>query len=285
MAKTYLGWLLSFIREKRGANACCQPATIAILFVHFAHNAWMPFSTNMIMTTLARMLTRRKSLFLLLLILLMLRPEAITATAPSSTISDGGGDEPPPAPSELTSSAAFLPRRRELQQQQTCILRKCNVNSRKCQRRCNSLTHRNKRIQARKRQNCNANCKLGRFHCIDQCAMNSSEERFCRYKCVRKKRPCLNRCDNSGGFTYQRNQCKIRCHQRWNGQIYQTCLPACDVAASDLPLEPATFPPLVMIGDGLRGLDLCQGDCDSDDDCLGSLLCFQRCDSTPVPGK
>ena len=31
-------------------------------------------------------------------------------------------------------------------------------------------------------------------------------------------------------------------------------------------------------------MDECEGDCDSDSDCAGDLLCFQRSDSTKVPG-
>ena len=29
---------------------------------------------------------------------------------------------------------------------------------------------------------------------------------------------------------------------------------------------------------------MCQGDCDDDDECSGDLVCFDRSDSTPVPG-
>lgn len=44
-----------------------------------------------------------------------------------------------------------------------------------------------------------------------------------------------------------------------------------------------TYGPLVLIGDGYTGLKVCEGDCDSDSDCEGDLLCYQRGDG-PVPG-
>ena len=31
-------------------------------------------------------------------------------------------------------------------------------------------------------------------------------------------------------------------------------------------------------------LDICQGDCDTDDDCKGCLKCFKRSNGEPVPG-
>ena len=31
-------------------------------------------------------------------------------------------------------------------------------------------------------------------------------------------------------------------------------------------------------------LDICQGDCDNDDDCKGCLKCFKRSNGEPVPG-
>jgi hypothetical protein len=43
-----------------------------------------------------------------------------------------------------------------------------------------------------------------------------------------------------------------------------------------------------VVGNNGRGgvfpLELCQGDCDSDDDCLGDLVCFQRNAGQPIPG-
>ena len=43
---------------------------------------------------------------------------------------------------------------------------------------------------------------------------------------------------------------------------------------------------LFYTGDNLGSeqYGLCEGDCDSDDDCQGSLVCFQRDEYTPVPG-
>ena len=35
---------------------------------------------------------------------------------------------------------------------------------------------------------------------------------------------------------------------------------------------------------GVDELDVCQGDCDNDDDCKGCLKCFKRSNGEPVPG-
>jgi len=44
-------------------------------------------------------------------------------------------------------------------------------------------------------------------------------------------------------------------------------------------------PPLKDIGKNpVLPLDLCEGDCGSDDECMGSLVCFKRTGYTPVPG-
>lgn len=53
--------------------------------------------------------------------------------------------------------------------------------------------------------------------------------------------------------------------------------------------SPASTPALVLLGNNgnppsVFPLSLCEGDCDNDGECEGSLECFQRRDTTPIPG-
>ena len=75
------------------------------------------------------------------------------------------------------------------------------------------------------------------------------------------------------------------CYQR-----YQTeTVPGCEgdgVAKRDYcAYRPPDY--LFWVGNGLGAgaYGLCEGDCDSDEDCIDDLKCFQRSGTTPVEGK
>ena len=75
------------------------------------------------------------------------------------------------------------------------------------------------------------------------------------------------------------------CYQR-----YQTeSVPGCEgdgVAKRDYcAYRPSDY--LLYVGNdlGVGAYGLCEGDCDSDEDCIDDLKCFQRSGTTPVEGK
>merc|ERR1719503_473706 len=59
------------------------------------------------------------------------------------------------------------------------------------------------------------------------------------------------------------------------------CINAATTAA---PTSGSGPPTLTDFGWTATGLSLCQGDCDTDSDCNGGLVCYHRDDSSPVPG-
>lgn len=50
------------------------------------------------------------------------------------------------------------------------------------------------------------------------------------------------------------------------------------------PVDESQLPPLEPVSDDGNPIGLCQGDCDTDDDCLDEFVCFQRDFLEPVPG-
>ena len=73
----------------------------------------------------------------------------------------------------------------------------------------------------------------------------------------------------------------LMCYQRSGGDPVPGCVGS-DSSSTDY----CTLPTLNDIGNNLSNgsYDLCQGDCDDDNDCKGELLCFQRSGYDEVPG-
>jgi len=98
---------------------------------------------------------------------------------------------------------------------------------------------------------------------------------------------CQGDCDSDGDCDYD-----LVCFQRDSGPDVPGCNGNADELGGgdeDYCVPPPTDDTLVIVGDDGDGWSTfpmlaCMGDCDTDAECLGTLQCFQRLVSEPVPG-
>ena len=91
--------------------------------------------------------------------------------------------------------------------------------------------------------------------------------------------------ENAGDHTADKtlflDEIHLYCPVNWSPTPVPTSVPS---AASSMPTSIRSLYSYGTGGSSDGTMSVCEGDCDSDDDCTGDLLCFLRSDSTAVPG-